>query len=47
VARVGVDHADTGIGFQKRTQNARFLSETCKEHLWPMRFHRAVARDAP
>jgi hypothetical protein len=47
VVTVSVDYADTGISFHNRTQNARFLSEKCKDHLGPMRSRKATAPPAP
>lgn len=39
VVTVSVNKKDTGISFYNRTQNTRFLSQVCKEHMGPMRPH--------
>jgi hypothetical protein len=44
---VSYNRADTGIGFYNRTQNTRFLTEKCTQHLGPMRGHTATAPPAP
>jgi hypothetical protein len=47
VVTVSYNRADTGISFYNRTQNARFLSEKCTEHLGPMRPHEPKVPPAP
>ena len=43
---VSYNRQDTGISFQNRTQNARFL-KTCTKHIGPMRDHKASVPSVP
>lgn len=47
VVTVSANRSDTGISFYNRTQNARFLSEKCTNHMGPMRRHTPKVPPAP
>lgn len=47
VVTVSHNRADTGISFYNRTQNARFLSKQCTDHIGPLRRHQPTAPPAP